>query len=159
MDDPGETNISQNKQSNLNVKNQKVFSKKLKKKKIKANKKDNVLLTKLIKKKKRLQEENNEGVLNESSIEPNEMNKNISKKERIKKLKEIVKNGKKGKKGKRNDFLRLIEKRKSIKNYPPFVNPHDIYFNYDRILESREIDGKKQVKIKWSKVGGIDYKP
>lgn len=42
---------------------------------------------------------------------------------------------------------------------PKTVNPNDVYFEFDKILGTRERNGKRQAKIKWSKIGGVDSKP
>ncbi|RNA27259.1 hypothetical protein BpHYR1_006264 [Brachionus plicatilis] len=47
----------------------------------------------------------------------------------------------------------------SSKVIPDYVHPDDIYFDFDKVLGSRRKEGKKQAKIKWSKIGGKDFKP
>ena len=42
---------------------------------------------------------------------------------------------------------------------PDYVHPDDIYFDFDKVLGYRRKKGKKQAKIKWSKIGGKDFKP
>ncbi|RNA17164.1 mitogen-activated kinase kinase kinase kinase 3 [Brachionus plicatilis] len=46
-----------------------------------------------------------------------------------------------------------------IKDIPEYVHPDDIYFDFDEILDTRVRKNKRQAKIKWSKLGGIDFKP
>lgn len=40
------------------------------------------------------------------------------------------------------------------------MDSEDVYFDFEKILETRvNKKGKKQAKIKWSKLGGVDFKP
>ncbi|RNA13093.1 hypothetical protein BpHYR1_052881 [Brachionus plicatilis] len=51
------------------------------------------------------------------------------------------------------------EKITEIKDIPEYVHPDDIYFDFDEILDTRVRKNKRQAKIKWSKLGGIDFRP
>lgn len=59
--------------------------------------------------------------------------------------------------------------RKFVKNFNNFsgfylkikklVDLDDIYFDFDEVLGVKKKKGKKYAKIKWSRIGGVDFKP